>query len=215
MDMKLLTVFDEIYKTRSVSRAGENLNLPQTSVSLALGRLRRRFARHHRGHYWRPLGGDRVLDLHGALLGAANDLAWPHDGIDPLGAPPQPATLDGRPVRRDRIGLPGEQLSNARRLFGYIRANWRCIGRRLRRLGIGADHLGLPGDFLRIEAGDALTRARKSGRHRQAGNDAPEVADLVAIARQHEMRHVQRDQRRALGAMQRPSGVGFAGPMPA
>lgn len=43
MDMKLLAVFDEIYKTRSVSRAGENLGLAQTSVSLALGRLRRRF----------------------------------------------------------------------------------------------------------------------------------------------------------------------------
>lgn len=43
MDMKLLAVFDEIYKTRSVSRAGENLGLPQTSVSLALGRLRRVF----------------------------------------------------------------------------------------------------------------------------------------------------------------------------
>ncbi|MBT2336559.1 LysR family transcriptional regulator [Variovorax paradoxus] len=43
MDMKLLAVFDEIYKTRSVSRAGENLGFPQTSVSLALGRLRRRF----------------------------------------------------------------------------------------------------------------------------------------------------------------------------
>ncbi|TDF64945.1 LysR family transcriptional regulator [Cupriavidus sp. L7L] len=43
MDTRLLTVFDEIYKTRSVSRAGENLGMPQTSVSLALGRLRRQF----------------------------------------------------------------------------------------------------------------------------------------------------------------------------
>jgi DNA-binding transcriptional LysR family regulator len=43
MDMRLLAVFDEIYKTRSVSRAGENLGLAQTSVSLALGRLRRQF----------------------------------------------------------------------------------------------------------------------------------------------------------------------------
>ncbi|MBS7777254.1 LysR family transcriptional regulator [Acidovorax sp. CCYZU-2555] len=40
MDMKLLAVFDEIYKTRSVSRAGENLGMAQTSVSLALARLR-------------------------------------------------------------------------------------------------------------------------------------------------------------------------------
>lgn len=43
MDMKLLAIFDEVYKTRSVSRAGENLGLPQTSVSLALGRLRKQF----------------------------------------------------------------------------------------------------------------------------------------------------------------------------
>jgi len=43
MDMRLLSVFDEVYKTRSVSRAAENLEIPQTSVSLALGRLRRVF----------------------------------------------------------------------------------------------------------------------------------------------------------------------------
>jgi DNA-binding transcriptional LysR family regulator len=43
MDMKLLAVFDEIYKTRSVSRAGENLGMAQTSVSLALARLRHIF----------------------------------------------------------------------------------------------------------------------------------------------------------------------------
>ncbi len=43
MDLKLLAVFDEIYRTRSVSRAAENLNMAQTSVSLALARLRRQF----------------------------------------------------------------------------------------------------------------------------------------------------------------------------
>jgi len=43
MDMRLLSVFDEVFKTRSVSRAAENLGIPQTSVSLALGRLRRQF----------------------------------------------------------------------------------------------------------------------------------------------------------------------------
>jgi DNA-binding transcriptional LysR family regulator len=43
MDMRLLSVFDEVYKTRSVSRAAENLQLPQTSVSVALARLRRQF----------------------------------------------------------------------------------------------------------------------------------------------------------------------------
>jgi DNA-binding transcriptional LysR family regulator len=43
MDMRLLSVFDEVYKTRSVSRAADNLEIPQTSVSLALGRLRKQF----------------------------------------------------------------------------------------------------------------------------------------------------------------------------
>lgn len=43
MDMRLLTIFDEIYKTKSVTRTGQNLDLPQTSVSLALGRLRQQF----------------------------------------------------------------------------------------------------------------------------------------------------------------------------
>jgi len=43
MDMRLLEVFDEVYKTRSVSKAADNLDLAQTSVSLALARLRRQF----------------------------------------------------------------------------------------------------------------------------------------------------------------------------
>lgn len=39
-----MTIFDEVYKTRSVSRAGENLGLAQSSISIALGRLRRQFS---------------------------------------------------------------------------------------------------------------------------------------------------------------------------
>jgi DNA-binding transcriptional LysR family regulator len=43
VDLKLLAVFDEVYKTRSVSRAGENLGVAQSSVSISLARLRRHF----------------------------------------------------------------------------------------------------------------------------------------------------------------------------
>jgi len=43
MDLKLLSVFDEVYKTRSVSRAGETLGVAQSSVSISLARLRRHF----------------------------------------------------------------------------------------------------------------------------------------------------------------------------
>ncbi len=72
MDMKLLAVFDEIYKTRSVSRAGENLSMPQTSVSLALGRLRRYFndplfVRTGNGMVPTPRAADLVPQLRQAL----------------------------------------------------------------------------------------------------------------------------------------------------
>lgn len=43
-DVRLLQVFDEIYKTRSVSRAADNLGLGQPAVSIALAKLREHFA---------------------------------------------------------------------------------------------------------------------------------------------------------------------------
>lgn len=42
-DVKLLRVFDEVYKTRSVSRAAHNLGLSQPAISIALAKLRRHF----------------------------------------------------------------------------------------------------------------------------------------------------------------------------
>ncbi|MFD2272119.1 LysR family transcriptional regulator [Undibacterium arcticum] len=46
-DIELLYVFDEIYKTRNVTRAADNLGMPQSTVSIALGKLRKTF--------WRPV----------------------------------------------------------------------------------------------------------------------------------------------------------------
>ena len=43
LDLKLLKVFDEVYKTRSVSRAAENVGVTQPSVSIALAKLRKHF----------------------------------------------------------------------------------------------------------------------------------------------------------------------------
>ncbi len=42
-DLELLLVFDEIFKTGNVTRAADNLGLPQSSVSLALAKLRGHF----------------------------------------------------------------------------------------------------------------------------------------------------------------------------
>lgn len=44
LELRQLSVFDEIYKTRSVSRAAENLGLGQPAVSIALAKLREHFA---------------------------------------------------------------------------------------------------------------------------------------------------------------------------
>lgn len=43
LDLRLLTVFQEIARTRSVSAAAEALGMAQPTVSIALGKLRRRF----------------------------------------------------------------------------------------------------------------------------------------------------------------------------
>lgn len=47
IDLRLLQLFDEIYRTRNLSRAAERMNLTQPAVSLALARLR--------GHFGDPL----------------------------------------------------------------------------------------------------------------------------------------------------------------
>lgn len=43
LDLRLLKVFDEIYRTGSVSKAAANVGLTQPSLSIALGKLRRHF----------------------------------------------------------------------------------------------------------------------------------------------------------------------------
>jgi DNA-binding transcriptional LysR family regulator len=43
IDVKLMAVFEEIYRTRSVSQAAENMRLSQPTICIGLGKLRRRF----------------------------------------------------------------------------------------------------------------------------------------------------------------------------
>jgi DNA-binding transcriptional LysR family regulator len=42
-ELEWLLIFDEVYKTRHVSRAAERLDLAQATVSIALGKLRKKF----------------------------------------------------------------------------------------------------------------------------------------------------------------------------
>ncbi len=71
-DIRLLQVFDEIYKTRSVSRAADQLDLGQPAVSIALGKLRRHyddplFVRTSSGMDPTPLGEELVQPIRLAI----------------------------------------------------------------------------------------------------------------------------------------------------
>lgn len=72
VDLRLLAVFDEIYKTRSVSRAADALGLGQPAVSIALGKLRQHFGdplfvRTSSGMDPTPLGEELVRPVRAAL----------------------------------------------------------------------------------------------------------------------------------------------------
>jgi DNA-binding transcriptional LysR family regulator len=72
IDMRLLQVFDEIHKTRSVSRAADNLGLGQPAVSIALGKLRQHyddplFVRTSNGMDPTPLGEELVQPVRRAI----------------------------------------------------------------------------------------------------------------------------------------------------
>lgn len=72
LDTRLLQVFDEIYKTRSVSRAADQLGLGQPIVSIALGKLRRHFGdplfvRTSTGMEPTPLGEELVRPIRDAI----------------------------------------------------------------------------------------------------------------------------------------------------
>jgi len=71
-DARLLSVFDEIYKTRSVTRAADALGLGQPAVSIALAKLREHFGdplfvRTSAGMDPTPLGEELVRPIRAAL----------------------------------------------------------------------------------------------------------------------------------------------------
>ena len=79
-DIDLLYVFDEIYKTRNVTRAADNLGLPQSTVSIALGKLRkhfgdRLFSRTTRGMEPTPHAQDVIADVRATLAALEHALS--------------------------------------------------------------------------------------------------------------------------------------------
>lgn len=81
LEIRLLSVFDEIYKTRSVTRAADNLGLGQPAVSIALGKLREHFkdplfVRTSTGMEPTPLGEELVQPIRNAIDALANALRY-------------------------------------------------------------------------------------------------------------------------------------------
>lgn len=72
LEPRLLLVFDEIYKSASVSRAADNLGLGQPAVSIALGKLRQHFddplfVRTSNGMEPTPLGQELIQPVRAAI----------------------------------------------------------------------------------------------------------------------------------------------------
>ncbi|KGF79159.1 LysR family transcriptional regulator [Massilia sp. JS1662] len=89
-DFELLLIFDEIYKTRNVTRAAANLGLPQSTVSLGLGKLRehfndRLFSRTARGMAPTPRAEGAIGDVRRALQALQHALA-DQPAFDPAGS---------------------------------------------------------------------------------------------------------------------------------
>ena len=89
-DLELLAIFDEIYKTGNVTRAAANLGLPQSTVSLGLGRLRshfndRLFSRTARGMVPTPRAQNAIADVRRAMQALQHALA-DQPVFDPAGS---------------------------------------------------------------------------------------------------------------------------------
>lgn len=79
-DLDLLLIFDEIYKTGNVTRAAANLGLPQSTVSLGLGRLRshfndRLFSRTAKGMVPTPRAQNAIAEVRRAVQALQHALA--------------------------------------------------------------------------------------------------------------------------------------------
>ena len=79
-DIELLYVFDEIYKTGNVTRAADNLGLPQSTVSIALGKLRKHFGDHlfsrtTRGMEPTPHAQDVIADVRATIAALEHALS--------------------------------------------------------------------------------------------------------------------------------------------
>ena len=87
LDLRLLSVIDEVYKTRSVSDAAEVLAMSQPAVSVALSKLRRHFGdplfvRTSTGMEPTPLGESLVRPVREALA-ALDAVLGHHQAFDP------------------------------------------------------------------------------------------------------------------------------------
>lgn len=89
-DFELLVIFDEIYKTGNVTRAAGNLGLPQSTVSLGLGKLREHFndqlfSRTARGMAPTPRAQNAIADVRRSIQALQHALA-DQPVFDPAGS---------------------------------------------------------------------------------------------------------------------------------
>ena len=115
----------------------------------------------------------------------------------------------------DLVGLPGEKLlcRRDRNLVAQkllrLRGLWRRSGGPRNCARILPDNCRLPGDVLLVETSNTGAGAFQSRGGIGIDGNAGRIANIVAVTARHKMRHVQREERGAFGALQCPKRVGL------
>src|SRR5258708_17629396 len=95
------------------------------------------------------------------------------------------------------------RFAAAQHTDAFHKSRGRALGTR-HRGGVLPDDLDLPGNILLVEATQTSARAKETGCSLGADRDAVRIANLVAVARRYEIRHVQLQRGSPLGGLQPP-----------
>jgi DNA-binding transcriptional LysR family regulator len=184
IDIRLLMVFDAIYRTRSVTAAAEALELGQPAVSVALSKLR-----HHFGNplFVRTSNGMEPTPFSSGLVQPVRDVLAALDTVLGYSSEFDPAS-SGRTFRICMTDI--SQLVLLPRLWETLRLT--ATGIRIEILPLAADTARL------LESGEAdlaigFIPQLEAGFHQQAlfaqsfvcmvGRDHPRIADELSLAR--------------------------------
>ena len=121
-DARMLVLFDEVYRTQSMTRAAERLDLSQPTASIWLGKLRRQW---HDPLFVRTSAGMQPIPRADALIGPAREALALLRGLSAGAQAFDPASAQ----RSFRICMTdASHITLLPRLLAHVRADRAAIG---------------------------------------------------------------------------------------